>query len=69
MINNETDFSLISDEIKQAMSYYEAKKSAIKIKTISAEAKTNLPLRLMEISGGISDEWFVNQNDEQLKKK
>lgn len=69
MVNNESDFSTISNEIKQAMSYYEAKKGAIKIKTISAEAKTNLPLRLMEISGGINDEWFANQNDEQLKKK
>ena len=68
LINQHTNWELINNEIKQAMSYYEAKKSAIKIKSISAEAKTDLPLRLAQITGGLNDQWF-SHSDDDLKKK
>ena len=68
IINDDSDWIKIKQQVQQAMSHYQANKLAIKTKAMVNEIKTNLPLRLEEITGGLSDQ-LLSALEDDLKKK
>lgn len=68
VINEQTNWDLVENEVAQIISYYHAKKHLIKIQSFTNEAKTHLPMRLEEITGNLDDN-LLFALDETLKKK